>query len=83
MANFGQQVIIKWGRCVLLEDRYYVLLTCRRVFVSQCAQSPCPEVTSFKLGHAPRVNGNKEAVIQAAAGITFSLVLTESGRGMY
>lgn len=68
---------------MLLEDHYYVLPTWRRVFISQCAQSPCPEITSFKLGYAPRVNGNKEAVVQAAAGITFSLVLTESGRGTW
>ncbi|CAL1714552.1 unnamed protein product [Somion occarium] len=48
--------------------------------MGQCAHPPCPEVSTFKLGHAPKVNGNREVVVKAAAGISFSLVLTESGR---
>ncbi|KAI0078717.1 RCC1/BLIP-II [Panus rudis PR-1116 ss-1] len=48
--------------------------------MGQCAQPVCPEVTTFKPGQVPRVNGTKEHVVQAAAGITFSLILTESGR---
>ncbi|KAF9524401.1 regulator of chromosome condensation 1/beta-lactamase-inhibitor protein II [Crepidotus variabilis] len=47
--------------------------------LGQCGQSTCPEVSTFQ-----RINvshgGNKEHVIQASAGISFSLVLTESGK---
>ncbi|KAH8104111.1 RCC1/BLIP-II [Cristinia sonorae] len=46
----------------------------------QCAQPPCPEVTSFKLGQSPEINGVKERVVKAAAGINFSLVLTHTGK---
>ncbi|TCD61797.1 hypothetical protein EIP91_007883 [Steccherinum ochraceum] len=46
----------------------------------QCALPPCAEVSSFKLAHNPEVDGNKEKVVKAAAGINFSLVLTEDGQ---
>ncbi|THH33373.1 hypothetical protein EUX98_g865 [Antrodiella citrinella] len=46
----------------------------------QCAHQPCPEVTSFKLGHSPEYEGVKERVVKAAAGVNFSLVLTDNGR---
>lgn len=48
---------------------------------AQCAQSPCAEVTSFKLAHSPEFNGVKEKVVKAAAGMNFSLVLTDTGKG--
>ncbi|KAH9941975.1 RCC1/BLIP-II [Amylocystis lapponica] len=46
----------------------------------QCGHPVCPEVTSFKLVQGPKVAGVKERVVKAAAGNTFSLVLTESGK---
>ncbi|KAF8888101.1 RCC1/BLIP-II [Infundibulicybe gibba] len=48
--------------------------------LGQCGHSVCPEVTSFKLVHGISHGGNKEHVIKAAAGVTFSIVLTESGK---
>jgi hypothetical protein len=42
----------------------------------------CPEVPSFKTVTVTH-GGNVEHVVQAAAGVTFSVVLTESGKGMY
>jgi alpha-tubulin suppressor-like RCC1 family protein len=47
--------------------------------LGQCGHAVCPEVTSFKLVQGPLNGGN---VIKAAAGITFSIVLTDAGRGM-
>ncbi|KAG5652910.1 hypothetical protein H0H81_003110 [Sphagnurus paluster] len=45
--------------------------------LGQCGHAVCPEVTSFK-----RVTGFPEGehVVKAAAGVTFSIVLTESGK---
>ena len=40
-----------------------------------------PWVGAFKLVGGVTQDGEKEKVIQAAAGISFSLVLTESGKG--
>ena len=48
----------------------------------QCGHPVCPEVTKFKMIDGPEYQGAKEKVVQAAAGLTFSLVLTEGGRGM-
>ena len=42
----------------------------------------CPEVPSFKSVPVTH-GGNVEHVIQTAAGVTFSVVLTESGKGRY
>jgi hypothetical protein len=42
----------------------------------------CPEVGAFKQVNGIAREGERETVIQAAAGISFSVVLTESGRGM-
>jgi hypothetical protein len=39
------------------------------------------EISSFKLVDGPKSNGKKENVIKAAAGITFSIVLTDTGKG--
>ncbi|KZT10189.1 RCC1/BLIP-II [Laetiporus sulphureus 93-53] len=46
----------------------------------QCGHPVCSEITSFKLVHGPKVAGEKEEVIKAAAGVTFSIVLTTSGK---
>ena len=47
----------------------------------QCGHPTCPEVSTFKVVNGVSWNGNKERVVKAAAGITFSILLTESGRG--
>ncbi|OJT07597.1 Protein RCC2 -like protein [Trametes pubescens] len=46
----------------------------------QCGHSACPQISTFKLVNGPKLGGVKEKVVQAAAGITFSVVLTESGK---
>ncbi|KAI0358134.1 RCC1/BLIP-II [Trametes cingulata] len=46
----------------------------------QCGHPACPEISSFKLVNGPKLGGVKEKVVQAAAGVTFSVVLTESGK---
>jgi len=47
--------------------------------LGQCGHAVCPEVTSFKLVQGSFNGGN---VVKAAAGITFSVVLTDAGKGM-
>ncbi|KAI0692446.1 RCC1 BLIP-II [Cytidiella melzeri] len=54
--------------------------TCGVNNMGQCGHSVCPEVAKFKAIDGPDFEGNKEKVVQAAAGLTFSLVLTASGR---
>lgn len=46
----------------------------------QCGHPECPQITSFKLVNGPKVGGAKEDVVKAAAGVTFSIVLTASGK---
>ncbi|KAF8991061.1 regulator of chromosome condensation 1/beta-lactamase-inhibitor protein II [Cyathus striatus] len=47
--------------------------------LGQCGQPPCPDVPSFK--HVSvSLGGQREHVIKVSAGISFSLVLTESGK---
>ncbi|KAI0766088.1 RCC1/BLIP-II [Trametes elegans] len=46
----------------------------------QCGHSACAEIPSYKLVNGPKLGGAKEKVVQAAAGVTFSVVLTESGK---
>ncbi|KAF8325028.1 regulator of chromosome condensation 1/beta-lactamase-inhibitor protein II [Amanita rubescens] len=46
----------------------------------QCGHSVCPEISSFKLITGISHHGNKEKVVMASAGVTFSVVLTESGK---
>ncbi|GJE93212.1 RCC1/BLIP-II protein [Phanerochaete sordida] len=48
--------------------------------MGQCGHSVSNEVTKFKLIDGPTHAGNQEKVITAAAGLNFSLVLTESGK---
>jgi alpha-tubulin suppressor-like RCC1 family protein len=47
--------------------------------LGQCGHTACPEVTSFRHVQGSFNGGN---VIKAAAGITFSIVLTDAGKGM-
>lgn len=47
----------------------------------QCGHPECPQIPSFKLVNGPKVGGAKEDVVKAAAGVTFSVVLTASGKG--
>ncbi|KAF8514474.1 RCC1/BLIP-II [Gautieria morchelliformis] len=47
----------------------------------QCGHSTNQtQISSFKLVDGPKLNGKKENVVKAAAGITFSIVLTDTGR---
>lgn len=48
--------------------------------LGQCGHPVCPEVSSFRPIAGFSHNGSKEQAIKASAGITFSLVLTESGK---
>lgn len=48
--------------------------------MGQCGHPVCPEIAKFKLIDGPTHAGNQEKVIKAAAGLNFSLVLTESGK---
>lgn len=48
--------------------------------LGQCGHAACPEVASFKLVQATFHGAN---VIKAAAGITFSVVLTDTGKGKH
>jgi alpha-tubulin suppressor-like RCC1 family protein len=48
--------------------------------LGQCGHSVCPEVSTFRLVPANFHGGN---VIRAAAGITFSVVLTDVGKGAH
>ncbi|KAL9713342.1 hypothetical protein Ac2012v2_002949 [Leucoagaricus gongylophorus] len=45
----------------------------------QCGHSTCPEVAHFKAVNVT-YDGSKEHVVQASAGISFSLVLTNTGK---
>ncbi|KAH9926935.1 RCC1/BLIP-II [Fomitopsis serialis] len=48
--------------------------------LGQCGHPPCPEISAFKLVQGPKYGGVKENVVKAAAGITFSIVITASGK---
>lgn len=74
---FGVQVPIRMDRCVsFVSSSASSTLT-----TSQCGHSVCPEIPSFKLITGISHHGNKEKVVMASAGVTFSVVLTESGKG--
>ena len=55
----------------------------RLTSVSQCGHPVCPEIQKFKAIDPIEFEGSKEKVIQASAGLTFTLVLTEGGRGTH
>ncbi|KIL62087.1 hypothetical protein M378DRAFT_187414 [Amanita muscaria Koide BX008] len=46
----------------------------------QCGHSVCTEVPAFKLVTGISHNGSKEKPVMVSAGVSFSVVLTESGR---
>lgn len=50
--------------------------------IAQCGQSPSQEVTSFTLMKPSWPGGVKEKVVKVGAGVSFSILLTESGKGM-
>ncbi|PIL24867.1 transcription factor [Ganoderma sinense ZZ0214-1] len=56
------------------------LWTAGQNHAGQCGHTACPEIQAFKLVNGPKLGGVKEKVVKAAAGITFSVVLTESGK---
>ncbi|EIM79311.1 RCC1/BLIP-II [Stereum hirsutum FP-91666 SS1] len=49
--------------------------------LGQCGHHPCPEITSFRRVDGPyNSSGAIQPVVSAAAGITFSLLLTKDGQ---
>ena len=50
------------------------------ISVSQCGHSICPEISEFQSVSVTH-GGKKEYVVKASAGVTFSVILTESGKG--
>ncbi|KAF9233720.1 regulator of chromosome condensation 1/beta-lactamase-inhibitor protein II [Melanogaster broomeanus] len=48
--------------------------------LGQCGHPVTPQVTAFKVIDGPYNEGERERVVKAAAGVTFSLVLTEGGK---
>ena len=61
------------------------LLACAihlKKLLKQCGHTPCAEVSTFTLVNGPLnpVTGELEHVCAAAAGITFTLFLTGSGK---
>ena len=50
------------------------------ISVSQCGHPICPEISEFQSVSVTH-GGKKEHVVKASAGVTFSIILTESGKG--
>ncbi|KAK7435367.1 hypothetical protein VKT23_019722 [Stygiomarasmius scandens] len=48
--------------------------------LGQCGHYPCPEIPNFKLIQGLQHDGVPERAVKVSAGITFSLILTESGK---
>ncbi|KAH0836905.1 regulator of chromosome condensation 1/beta-lactamase-inhibitor protein II [Lanmaoa asiatica] len=48
--------------------------------LGQCGHPVTPQITAFKSIDGPYVNGERQRVVKAGAGITFSIVLTEDGK---
>jgi len=48
--------------------------------LGQCGHTICPEISEFQPVSVTH-GGKKERVVKASAGITFSIVLSESGKG--
>ncbi|EIW75324.1 RCC1 BLIP-II [Coniophora puteana RWD-64-598 SS2] len=48
--------------------------------VGQCGHETCSNIPGFRKIESPEAGGVKQRVIKAAAGITFSVILTENGR---
>ena len=68
------------GEIAVYSAMNVVVLSVMRM--NKCGHSTThTEISSFKLVDGPKSNGKRENVVKAAAGITFSLVLTSSGKG--
>lgn len=50
-------------------------------FIRQCGHPVAPQIPTFRLIDGPFVDGERQRVVKAAAGITFSVVLTDDGKG--
>ncbi|KAF8550733.1 RCC1/BLIP-II [Imleria badia] len=48
--------------------------------LGQCGHSVTPQITTFKCVEGPYVDGERQRVVKAGAGVTFSIVLTEGGK---
>jgi alpha-tubulin suppressor-like RCC1 family protein len=73
--NLGQVSCVFW-----LVAFGCALLT---ALVRQCGHSVAPQIPTFRAIDGPFVDGERQRVIKAAAGVTFSVVLTEDGKGAY
>ena len=79
MVTCGLLVRITWGRyasLLLISIHVQSFLTS----VSQCGHPICPEISEFQSVSVTH-GGKKELVVKASAGVTFSIILTESGKG--
>ncbi|KAI6112530.1 regulator of chromosome condensation 1/beta-lactamase-inhibitor protein II [Pisolithus sp. B1] len=47
----------------------------------QCGHAISPQIPTFKAIDGPYVDGERQRVVKAAAGITFSILLTDGGKG--
>ncbi|KAF8448724.1 regulator of chromosome condensation 1/beta-lactamase-inhibitor protein II [Boletus edulis BED1] len=48
--------------------------------LGQCGHPVTPQITAFKCIDGPYMDGERQRVVKAGAGITFSIVLTEGGK---
>ncbi|KAL5513720.1 hypothetical protein ACEPAH_4120 [Sanghuangporus vaninii] len=46
----------------------------------QCGHPPCSEISSFTAIRGPWAGGEKEKIVKVGAGVSFSLLLSESGK---
>ena len=50
------------------------------MFIS-CGQPQCSEVSAFTLVRGPWPSGGKEKIAKVAAGVNFSILLSQNGQG--
>ncbi|KAH7891008.1 regulator of chromosome condensation 1/beta-lactamase-inhibitor protein II [Phlebopus sp. FC_14] len=67
------------GHSLLVDSEGYVWSAGANNF-GQCGHPITPQITPFKAIEGPFIDGERQRVVKAAAGIAFSVVLTESGR---
>ncbi|KIJ65345.1 hypothetical protein HYDPIDRAFT_88099 [Hydnomerulius pinastri MD-312] len=48
--------------------------------LGQCGHAVTPQITAFKQIDGPFIDGERRRIVKAAAGVTFSIVLTEDGK---
>jgi hypothetical protein len=80
MAICGVREATRMARCALSREDSRVAL---KFLGFKCGHSPCKEVSNFTLIKGPILAGKKQKVIQVGAGISFSLCLTDDGKGMH